>query len=322
VLTRLGHQFSGPGVLFPTTDTTLLTVTRLTIPESRFVTFLPTRRLVETIVNKTQFYRSLAHHHVPHPRTLYPDHLDYAEIEPTLGFPVFIRPSQSLPFFTQFGCKGFVAQTLQEVRKYLRVAEAHQMPVMLQEIIPGPGEAGYSMRGYVDHASQVVALMALQKLQQPSLFTSLTVKRSIPLAHVADAAQALVTYLQTIKYRGLFFAEWKRDPRDGIVKLLEINARSAGGNYFGVTCGMNHVLLAYHDALGRAITPISQYHEGIYGINLLANLRYQLDQLRHGQFSPRTLLPYLQRKQYLIFSWRDGRPFLKVLAQVLNAAIS
>ena len=254
---------------------------------------------------------------MPHPRTLNPADVELTDVAAILGFPLFIRPVQSLPFFTRFGRKGFTAHTLQELRQYLHVAEQHQMPVLLQEIIPGPGEYGYSMRGYLDRRFQVMALMALQKQQQPSLFTPLTVKQSIPLTVLADAVRIVITYLQAIQYQGLFFAEWKRDPRDGIVKLLEINARSAGGNAFGAACGMNHILLAYQEALGLPITPLTHYRTDLCGINLLPNLRYQLIQILQGRFSPRNLLPYFHPKQFLILSRQDGRPFLTMLRQAV-----
>jgi predicted ATP-grasp superfamily ATP-dependent carboligase len=318
VLSQLARQFAGPGVLFPTTDTALLTVAMLRDQVPEYVTFIPPRHLVELMVIKSLFYRSLTAHGVPHPVTLYPEALNLREIASTLGFPVFIRPEQSLLFYERFRCKGFVAHDLGDVRHHLRVTARHQLPVMIQEIIPGPGDAGFSMRGYLDHHSRVMALMALQKHQQPSLFTPLTVKRSIPLTQLPYASQALTAYLHAIQYRGLFFAEWKRDPRDGVLKLLEINARSAGGNYFGVTCGMNHIWLAYQDALGHPITPLTRYQTGIYGINLLPNLVYQLSQLLQRRFTPRNLLPYLHRNQYLILSRRDGRPFLHALAQALR----
>jgi predicted ATP-grasp superfamily ATP-dependent carboligase len=318
VLQQLAQQFTEPGVLFPTTDTALLTMSQIREELKDYVTFIPAPQIVATMVIKSKFYRSLSVHGVPHPATFDPTELDLRDVQSVLGYPVFLRPAQSLPFFQRFKAKGFIAHNIHQLRQYLHVADQHRMPIMIQEIIPGPGELGYSMRGYVDRESQLMALMALQKLQQPSLFTALTVKRSIPLSQVQGADQVLTEYLQKIKYTGLFFAEWKQDPRDGVMKLLEINARSAGGNAFGAACGMNHILLAYHDALGSVISPIKRYDEGVYGINLLLNLKYQLSQITHGHFTPRMLHPYLQQKQYLLLSRGDGLPFLKALIHTLT----
>jgi predicted ATP-grasp superfamily ATP-dependent carboligase len=67
-------------------------------------------------------------------------------------------------------------------------------------------------------------------------------------------------------------AEWKRDPRDGSFKLLEINARQSMQNVLPSRCGINLILIAYIDAIDEKIKYIDNYEKGIKWVNFLQDL--------------------------------------------------
>jgi predicted ATP-grasp superfamily ATP-dependent carboligase len=160
--------------------------------------------------------------------------------------------------------------------------------------------------------------MADQKIHQPSMFSNNSVKRSISLTveGISQATQTLLTYLQCINYTGLFHSEWKRDPRTHELKLLEINARSSGGNHYGAQCGMNHILLAYHDALGKPLEVQTTYNADIYQINLISDLQVLLSKLTKRSWSGWSLTPYLHKKVWHTFASNDPRPFLQRLRRL------
>jgi predicted ATP-grasp superfamily ATP-dependent carboligase len=153
------------------------------------------------------------------------------------------------------------------------------------------------------------------------MFTNISMKRSIPLTHkgIPQAQRALLAYLHDINYTGLFHTEWKKDPRDCILKLLEINARSSGGNYFGVACGMSHVLDAYHDALDTAPDRHMQYDVNKYHINLLRDLQILLSKLASRSLAEWSLQPYFQKKLWFIFTRHDALPFIKSITTILRS---
>jgi predicted ATP-grasp superfamily ATP-dependent carboligase len=152
--------------------------------------------------------------------------------------------------------------------------------------------------------------MADQKFRKPIMFSNPTVHRSIPLSYVSQAKKSLIKYFQDVKYRGLFMAEFKKDPRDGVFKLLEINARSAGSSYFAVACGMNHVLRAYLDALGEEIHPVTDYESYVYKIHILRDFPLLLNKLVHGNFSIQDIYTYFRKIHWQVFSLDDALPFL------------
>jgi predicted ATP-grasp superfamily ATP-dependent carboligase len=309
VLQQLRRHLSTTGVLFPTTDTMLLTVAKIQDQLTPYLMNIPSRAVIETMVIKTRFYPSVRSAGIPHPRTLLPDEIDLATIEQQVNFPVFLRPAQSLLFHKHFHKKGFVARNLHEVRTFLQITQRHQLEMMIQEIIPGATTQGYTVRGYFDRQSRPKVLFVTQKIRQPHMFSNNCVKMSVPITQIKDAVHELIHYLKNLQYRGIFGAEFKRDPRDGTLKLLEINARSMGGNLFPSILGANSLLVAYQDIVGESVTPIMSYPYGIYGINLLFDLTILVKRGITGRITSSDLIPYLSKKYWSRFSFDDPLPF-------------
>jgi predicted ATP-grasp superfamily ATP-dependent carboligase len=309
---------SEPAVLFPTTDTALLTLSKLLDELEGYVTSLPTRELIETMVVKSRFYASLRQWGIPHPQTVYPDSDSWPTMMQQLSFPLFLRPVQSLPFAKMFRRKGFIAHNRQDIKTYLHLAETTGHQLMLQEIIPGHTTNEYVLRGFLDKQSQPAILMANQRVRRLGLLPPNAVKKSIPLAQVAEFAEIILTYLQKIRYTGLFTAEFKQDPRDGQFKLFEINARSGGSNDLARVCGVNHVLAAYREALGETPRVRSEYDADVYQIQLKVDLYQHVWRILHGQSISTMVAPYRGKKCWLIFSKDDPVPFIvDILTSIL-----
>lgn len=96
----------------------------------------------------------------------------------------------------------------------------------MQEVIPGATPEGYIVQDYFNQQSQPIVIVAAQKLRQPTMFSNQSVHVSIPSSNIAECIQSIVEYFQRIRYCGLFGAEFKRDPRDGQFKLLEVKLAS------------------------------------------------------------------------------------------------
>jgi D-aspartate ligase len=308
-LTRLAKQLPQKGVLFPTGDLSVLTLASIIDELDDYLSFVPDREVVETLVVKKKFYESLREHGIPHPLTLNTDGTEVDGLEGKLAPPVFIRPSQTAIFSKLFRRKGFVAHTVGELRRYLQVAAQHNLEVLIQEIVPGPTSNGYTIKGYLDKRSKPVVLFTLQKIRQSTMFTNPSVIKSIPLWDLADFMDVVVHYLQLIKYRGLFGAEIKKDAKTGVFKLLEINARSMGGNFFPTACGVNNILTAYLDIIGEKAPPVKDYAVGVYGINFIRDVNILMRLLVKGHLSHETILPYLRKKFWYTFSMDDPIPF-------------
>jgi len=77
----------------------------------------------------------------------------------------------------------------------------------------------------------------------------------VQLDDVRQAVESLERLLPPIGYRGIFSAEFKRDARDGVFKIIEVNTRPWWYIEFAALCGVDVSLLAYRDALGLELDP-------------------------------------------------------------------
>ena len=105
---------------------------------------------------------------------------------------------------------------------------------VFQEYVAGPMDAHYFIDGFVDRLGEVKAFFARRRLlMYPVDFGNSTLMVSVPLGEVAPALESLRVLFSDLGYRGIFNAEFKRDERDGLFKLLEVNVRP----WWFVECG-------------------------------------------------------------------------------------
>ena len=96
----------------------------------------------------------------------------------------------------------------------------------------------------------------------PPDFGNSTSLVTVPLEEVADAVRTTRLLIATARYRGPFSVELKRDVRDGLHKVLEINVRPWWYVEFAANCGVNVPAMMYADALGRPLPAPGSYAVG------------------------------------------------------------
>jgi len=310
-LTEFKRQLNCEAVVFPTSDLSVLNVARLLNKRGGYLAVLSDLEILETMIEKKKFYQSLTARNVPHPVTIFPDLEDTKNLEKKISFPVFLKPSISQTFNKKFGRKGFVANSERELYKYLRLMKEQKIDVMIQEIVRGTAENHYFIDGYFNKHSKPVALFARQRLRMwPLWFGNSTACVSVPISEVADMKDTIIKYLADIGFRGIFSAEFKRDPRDNVGKLLEVNARSWWYNSFPSACGVNIILTAYLEAIGMDVETIEDYETGIHLIYFLQDLKSSVAMITQKQLSFREwLTPLVRKKNMTIFARDDLIPF-------------
>lgn len=260
------------GVLFPTSDLYSLRLSELRDELGYdYHPLVPSKTVVETLVEKKMLYRSLSVYKVPHPATFFPTTIgDVEELSIELEYPVLVKPSRSQAFWEAFMKKGFKANSAKDLIHYYNLVSRRGIDVVIQEVIPGTDKNMYSIAGYFDEYHIPKALFAYHRLRgYPPVFGTSSLIESIPLSRVNSMKEIIEGYLHRLQYYGIMEAEFKLDPRDGAFKLIEINARSWWQNSLPTKCGINIVLVAYLDALGKETRYIEDYDEGIRWINFL-----------------------------------------------------
>src|SRR4051795_3210606 len=295
-------------VLMPCADDWVKAVADL--PEKlreRFPASTPSLSTVQTLVDKWAFAEALQSLGVPHPETLLLKSLDeLAALDKNKVPGRFLKPIASLEFSRRYGVKAVLAANHEEaMRKMTKVA----FPIMLQDYIPGPATSHCFIDGFVDQHGKVCALFARRRLRMypPSVGNS-SLMESIAIEEVAPAAEILKQLLAGLKYRGIFSAEFKLDERDGIYKILEVNARPWWYIEFAARCGIDVCQMAYDDALGRPVREVTCYEVGRRCVYLSLDFAAYLKQPKNERSGLWQWLKSVWGADEAIFRWSDPGP--------------
>jgi predicted ATP-grasp superfamily ATP-dependent carboligase len=110
--------------------------------------------------------------------------------------------------------------------------------------------------------------------------------------------------------RGIVSAEFKRDPRDGRFRFLEINGRSMVYNGLLRRAGLDLAALAWCDHMGKGRPAVGPDWRGVW-IHLHPDLLHSTLENRRGQMGfAEFLAPYRRPKVEAVWSSRDPRPFV------------
>ena len=290
----------------------------------RFISVVPPRAALETLQNKARLAMLLQRLGVPMPRTqMIGSSADVAELPQSNDTFYFLKPTDSQSFLAHFGTKGLRVRSADEARRRLDEVIAAGMSVVLQEYIPGAFSEHYFIDGYVDRNGVIKALFPRRRLRiYPPDFGNSTSMVSVPLADVPGAVDTVRRVLADVKYRGIFSAEFKRDPRDGLFKLLEVNARPWWFVDFAVRCGVDVCRMAYDDALGREVPPLARYEVGATCIYPYYDFFATQPLVKDGRMTWRRwaseVVPALQP----VGCWDDPLPGIVGFTRVLTAAFA
>lgn len=303
-------------VLMPCSDRWATCVSRLSPPVlGRFASSISKPEVLDLFVDKAAFARLLESHTVPHPRTVNADaeeSLEHVSEDILPGF--FLKPRDSKRCTEVFGTKAFFFADRQAMHEQWRQMQDAGCGAVLQEYVPGSPAAHYFIDGFIDREGVVRAVFARRRLRIfPPDFGNSTAMVSVPSERVAQGRNDLLRLLGGVGYRGIYSAEFKLDERDGLLKLLEVNARPWWYVEFAALCGVDVCDLAYRDALGERLVTIQEYTVGKRYALASLDLEALLDLRRRGEIGRRAWLVESAR------ALKGGRPLDDPLPAVASA---
>jgi len=301
-------------VLFPLGDIHALKISKYSAELEKYYNLTASDyKSTATLVNKTNFYRSLQSAKIPHPRTLFPLEADEFKISAEkIGYPVFIKPEISPLFKRIQKGKGFVAHNRKELGNHLSKIASSGLRFILQEIIPGDATSLYGCAGF--KYEEMIYSFCYQRIREyPAGFGIGTMLISIP-SFIGQTM--LADYLKAINYNGVFEAEFKLDRRDGLFKLIEINARPWWQSMLPTKCGLNIIKAAYDHAVGTGAARLmhEDYRYGVKWINLSQDYKAAR---KSGINLVKWLLSLRGEKVYAIWSSDDAYPLAILLLSAL-----
>jgi D-aspartate ligase len=292
-----------PGVLLPTHDPPLNAVARHRERLEGFLFPFPGWDVLRRIQDKRAQLEIAAEAGVEVPATRHPQSAtDARQAADELGYPVLVKPAEPVGFKRRFGRQAFRVETATEVdRAY---ADAEEFAPMVQELVPGGDEELYTLGSYLSEDGEPLGLFSGRKLLQvPPLVGTCRIGESVWVQEVVDAGLRL---LRALRFHGISQVEFKRDPRDGRFKLMEVNPRLWQWHGLAAACGVDLPLIAYQDLTGAQVSPVSMNGERRrWAISLMPGER-----------------PAVPRGRYVdaVFARDDLRPGLVLASRVVRGA--
>jgi predicted ATP-grasp superfamily ATP-dependent carboligase len=128
--------------------------------------------------------------------------------------------------------------------------------------------------------------------------------------------------LTRANYRGYFSNEFKLDPRDGQLKLIENNCRMPRSGMLAIASGVNFPWLIYQDLVLNQQADVTHYRIGTYWIDFWSDIYNSLFRRKQEEIRLRDYLrPYFARnKVFSDWNVEDLKPFLGVASYSLAAS--
>jgi D-aspartate ligase len=243
------------------------------------------------------------------PRTWYP--ADRAEVGLLdCDFPAILKPAVREGFNRLVAAKAWRVDSREQL--LARYDEACTLvdpaTLMVQELIPGGGAEQLSYAAICDGGRPLASVTARRTRQFPMDFgRASTHVETVALPEVAAPAQALLAELE---YTGLVEVEFKRDPRDGVCKLLDVNARVWGWHTLCARAGVDFTWLAWRLARGEPVGSARQ-RDGVRWTRLTTDLPTAAKEIAARRLSVRDYLGSLRGpRERAIFASDDPLPGL------------
>ncbi len=270
----------------------------------RYLCPFPDQDRLASVQSKREQLERAAAVGVDTPKTAHPRSVDEAlAAADGIGYPLLVKPSNPDGFRRRFQRQAFRCETPQDLER--AYADAEPFEPMVQELIPGGDDELYTVGSYIAADGTVLGLFSGRKLRQsPPGVGTCRVGEAVWVQENVDAA---VRLLRAFEFHGVSQVEFKRDPRDGRYKLMEINPRLWLWHGLAAALGVDFARIAYLDLLGMRGEPVTtEGKQGRWAITFLA-----------GE------APAFQRPPYVepVFALDDPRPGATQLARVVKAAL-
>ncbi|MGH7192512.1 MAG: carboxylate--amine ligase, partial [Candidatus Saccharimonadales bacterium] len=258
---------------------------------------------------------------VPTPRFWLATTLEQLEaLRGSLVFPLIVKPRLSHVFEERFGRKFLVAESHEQLVEAFRVVQDASIETMLVERIPGGDDHLCSYYTYLDQRGT------------PLFDFTKRIIRRWPVGmggacyhitdHVPEVRELGLKLFQHVGLRGLANVEFKLDPRDEQLKLIECNARFTAANGLLADCGFDLARLVYYRLAALDPPKLAHRRTGVrlwYPIDDFKSFR---ELRQRGELTlPGWLASLCHRQTFPFFRWHDPLPTLMVEARRLGRGL-
>jgi D-aspartate ligase len=180
--------------------------------------------------------------------------------------------------------------------------------LMIQEFLPGRGEAQFSYAALCDDGEPLAFMTARRTRQVPMDFGRFS--SFVETVDEPGLIEPTTRLLRHLRYTGLVEVEFKLDPRDGEYKLLDVNTRVWGWQTLCGRAGVDFPYLLWQLIQGQTI-PLLEARTGVRWARMGADLYTAFLEMAGGRLSLRSYLQSVRGPiEWAIFAVDDPVPFL------------
>jgi predicted ATP-grasp superfamily ATP-dependent carboligase len=319
-LLREGKRNYRGAILFPCCDDGLELIARnRQILSEDFILPEANDALTLAMLDKEQTAEVAASAGVPTARLWHAGSIDdINNIIPFLTFPCALKPRHSHLFKKYFyPLKLLVARNADELLDCYRKVEPYGLEMIISEIIPGSDSDYYSYYTYFDETGTPLFHFTKRKLRQyPPEFGQWTYHIS---GWYPDVAEAGLKFFRDAGLRGIGTIEFKRDARDGKLKLIECNPRFTLAIELLKFCGIEWALFVYCRLTKQTLPQVEISRKEVRVIRVFGDM-LAFRQLRKSGLITwgKWLTSIAHRQHFQYFRWSDPMPTLVRITPILH----
>lgn len=224
------------------------------------------------------------------------------------AFPCALKPVESHIFTRRFhpSAKGARVDSAEQAAALLEPIVGDGVAMLVTEVVEGTDEC-CSYYTYLDEHGDPLVEYTKRKLRvYPTGF-------GLGTYHVSqwqpEVAELGLRFCRAANLRGVANVEFKRDARDGQLRLIECNARYTNAQEVVRRSGIDMGVLAYARLTGMPLPPADGFRDRVGLLFLGEDLQALFDYRRHGELTVAEWLRSLAMHQAPpFFDWRDPKP--------------
>ncbi len=309
-------------ILIPTSDEMLAVVSRnKEILQEKYIIACSEWEIIKKCLDKKYTYAIAEEIGIPIPKTFIPNKMEEVEeLGHVLQYPCIVKPTQSEPYYSRFRRKMVMVSNLDQMLQAYNEGIEANLELIIQEFIPGGDDQGANYNSYFWDGMPICEFTARKIRSAPPVIGSPCVLRSEIIPEIIEPGRKI---LKALGYYGYSCMEFKQDCRDGIYKLMEINARHNLSSSLAVECGLNFPWIQYKHLLQGEVLTDHSYQTGLYWIDITRDIYYGIrNWVKDRKISKEWFTPYIKPHTIAVFNYKDPIPALIRMRDAIRIGIS
>ncbi len=304
--------------LFPDSDKgATLIANYYNVLEKYYRLTTPTWDVLQWAVDKRLTYSLAAEAGVAYPYTFYPKNRE--DVEKFSGqFPMIMKPAHHLGHDAFSNGRAWRAKDRDELLSLYDEMNgfAHSSVMMIQEMILNGADTQFSYAALCKDGSVLADIFAERKrLNSPEFGVGVYVE-TIEKPEIEGSAKK---WLEKNNYTGLVEIDFIFDRRDGLYKILDVNARAWGWIAMCASAGVDFPFLMWKQAHGEPISPV-RGRAGARWVRTLIDFEASVHAILAGSLSLRQYLASLKGVRHETYVLDDLKPALMEFGQFAKSA--